>query len=352
MGVLTHFVYTPTSRDEVRFLGGVQRLVPIPMCGRARFGAATSSRSTNSCRRRRRGSGRERAPGWSRPAWCAAPSTRTSPSRPPGPSSACADGPVQQQFPATAYARGRAGLSGWFDPVHEQEPRRAHRALRRPHQLATPIPRRRSTSRRRRWTACRARLGLRLDGLDLVAWHRRFSAYLTDQFRYRQLTVNAGSALRVFARSAANSEGRIEWTGVTPRVAARCGRSPTERPGLTPCSRGYAEYQSRLSSSASAAHGDPNAHARGAAVSMDRPEPRPASSRRDERGLLIARVGPGGVRERPSIPALQPTRSKEVLIGIEAQIRTFTTRFLALHPARAELWSRPSTTARPPRPTT
>ncbi|HEV7499472.1 MAG TPA: hypothetical protein VGQ33_05680, partial [Vicinamibacteria bacterium] len=37
MGLLTHFVYTPSSRDEVRLLGGVQRL-SHPYVGRARFG--------------------------------------------------------------------------------------------------------------------------------------------------------------------------------------------------------------------------------------------------------------------------------------------------------------------------
>ena len=35
--MLTHFVYTPTQRDEVRLLAGVQRL-SHPYAGRARFG--------------------------------------------------------------------------------------------------------------------------------------------------------------------------------------------------------------------------------------------------------------------------------------------------------------------------
>jgi hypothetical protein len=233
-----------------------------------------------------------------------------------------ADGPVQQQFPAQS-ARGRAAVSGWFDPfTNGNHAVRIGVAAARTSSNTDPAEEIRLTPETvggfparvwdYGWTG-----STQWKGTDL-------SAYATDQFRYRQLSVDAGVRFESAHASAASSEGRIEWTGVTPRVVARLRPLPTERPGLTLLA-GYAEYQSRLPLNL-LAYGDPNAPHGAAYQWID--QNHDGVFQEDERGLLIARVGPGGPRATID-PGLQPTRSKEVFIGCEAQIGTFTTRLLA-----------------------
>jgi len=320
-GVLTHFVYTPTSRDEVRFLGGVQRL-SHPYAGRARFGGGNVQQIDRSLQAQTTWQHQSSRP-WSLTAGFVHGTFDPHLTGPVmGNVERLADGPVQQQFPAQS-ARGRAAVNGWFDPfTNGNHAVRIGVSAARTSSDTDPAEEIRLTPETvggfparvwdYGWTGSTS-----WRGTDL-------SAYLTDQFRYRQLSVDAGVRFESAHASAANSEGRIEWTGVTPRVVARLRPLPTERPGLTLLA-GYAEYQSRLPLNL-LAYGDPNAPHGAAYQWID--QNHDGVFQADERGLLIARVGPGGPRATID-PGLQPTRSKEVFIGWEAQIGTFTTRFLA-----------------------
>jgi hypothetical protein len=321
MGLLTHFVYTPTSRDEVRFLGGVQRL-SHPYVGRARFGGGNVQQIDQFLQAQTTWQRQGTRP-WSVTAGLVRGTFDPHLTEPAaGTVERLADGPVQQQFPALG-TRGRAGLSGWFDPFTNGN-----------HAVRIGVSAARTSSDTDPAEAIHLTPET-VDGLPARVWDYGWtgstawrgtdlSAYLTDQFRYRQLTVNAGVRFESSHASAASSEGRIEWTGVTPRVAARLRPLAKERPGLTLLA-GYAEYQSRLPLNL-LAYGDPNAPHGAAYQWIDQNHDRVFQA--DERGLLIARVGPGGARASID-PGLQPTRSKEVFIGVEAQIGTFTTRFLA-----------------------
>jgi hypothetical protein len=232
------------------------------------------------------------------------------------------DGPVQQQFGA-ASTRGRGALTGWFDPFTNK-----NHAVR----IGTSLALTRSSTR----PAEEIRLTPEtVAGLPARIWDygwtgptswrgTELAAYVSDQFRYRQLSVNAGVRFESSRASAGNSEGRVEWTGVTPRVVARARPFPKDRPGLTLLA-GYAEYMSRLPLNL-LAYGDPAAP-HGAAYRWE-DQNLDGVFQSDERGQLVARVGPGGARASID-PGLKAPRSKEVFIGIETDIKTFRARFLA-----------------------
>jgi hypothetical protein len=328
-GVLTHFVFTPNARDEVRFLGGVQRL-SHPYAGRARFGGGNVQQIDRFLQAQATWQHTGSRP-WSVTGGIVDGTFDPHLTEPAlGTVERLADGPVQQQFPARS-ARGRAAVNGWFDPfTNGNHAVRVGLSAARTHSDTDPAEEIRLTPETvgglparvwdYGWTGSTA-----WRGTDL-------SAYATDQFRYRQLSVNAGVRFESTHASAANSDGRIEWTGVTPRLIARARPFPKDRPGLTMLA-GYAEYMSRLPLNL-LAYGDPNAPHGAAYQWID--QNRDGVFQTDERGLLVARVGPGGARA--TIDAgLRPPRSKEVFIGFEAEIGTFTTRFLAYHRRERDL---------------
>jgi hypothetical protein len=319
-GVLGHFVYTPTSRDEVRLLGGVQRL-SHPYEGRVRFGGGNVQQVDNLLQIQSTWQRQGSRP-WSLTAGLVRgvfdPHLKEAAT---GIVERLSDGPVQQQFPA-ASTRGRWALSGWFDPFTN-----GNHAVR----VGTSLSLTRSSTR----PAEEIRLTPEtVGGLPARVWDYGWTgptswrgnevvAHATDQFRFRQLSINAGLRYESSRGSAANSDGRIEWTGVTPRVVGRVRPFPKDRPNLVLLA-GYAEYLSRLPLNL-LAYGDPGAPHGAAYQWLD--GNRDGRFQPDERGLLVARVGPGGPRATID-PGLKPPRSKEVFIGFEADIRSFRARFL------------------------
>ena len=323
-GFLTHFVYTPTSRDEVRLLGGVQRL-SHPYAGRARFGGGNVQQVDRFLQVQSTWQRQGSRP-WSITAGLVRgtfdPHLRADTTT--GNVERLADGPVQQQFPATS-TRGRAALNAWFDAFTN-----GNHAVR----IGTSLAVTRSTTEPTEEIRLTPET---VGGLPARVWDygwtgdtswrgNDLAAYLSDQFRFRQLSVNAGVRYESSRATAANSEGRIEWTSVTPRLVARVRPLAKERPGLTLLA-GYAEYTSRLPLNL-LAYGDPGAPHGAAYQWIDQNHDRVFQA--DERGLLVARVGPGGPRAAID-PDLEPPRSKEVFLGLEAEIGSFTTRFLAYH---------------------
>jgi hypothetical protein len=328
-GVLAHFVYTPTSRDEVRLLGGVQRL-SHPYEGRARFGGGNVQQVDNLLQVQSTWQRQGSRP-WSLTTGLVRGVFDPHLSEPAtGTIERLSDGPVQQLFPA-ASTRGRYALTGWFDPFTN-----GNHAVR----VGTSLSLTRSTTR----PAEEIRLTPeKVGGLPARVWDygwtgptswrgNEVAAYVTDDFRFRQLSVNAGLRYESSRASAANSDGRIEWTGVTPRVVGRVRPFPKDRPHLTLLA-GYAEYLSRLPLNL-LAYGDPGAP-HGAAYQWQ-DQNRDGLFQPDERGLLVARVGPGGARASID-PDLKPPRSKEVFIGFETDIRSFRARFLAYHRRESDL---------------
>ena len=320
-GVLANLLYTPSSRDQVHFLGGWQRL-SHPYTGRARFGGGNVQQVDHFLQAQATWQRQGSRP-WSVTAGLVRGSFDPHLTEPAiGYVERLADGPVQQQFNADS-TRGRAAVSGWFDAFTN-----GNHAVR----VGTSLARTRSE------TDPAEEIHLTpetVGGFPARVWDYGWtgstswrgtdiSAYAMDDFRYRQLSIEAGVRFESSHASAANSEGKIEWTGVTPRIVARVRPLPKERPGLGLLA-GYAEYQSRLPLNL-LAYGDPNAPHGAAYQWID--QNRDNVFQPDERGLLVARVGPGGPRASID-PDLQPTRSKEVFLGIETQIGTFQARFLA-----------------------
>jgi hypothetical protein len=322
-GVLSHFVYTPTLRDEVRLIAGAQRL-SHPYAGRARFGGGNVQQVDHFLHVQSTWQRQGRRP-WSVTAGIVR--GRFDPHL-TGPATGTVerlyDGPVQQQFPADS-TRGRGALTGWFDPFTNK-----NHAVR----IGTSLALTRSSTRPAEEIHLTPE---KVGGLPARVWDYgwtgptswrgdELAVYLSDQFHYRQLSVHAGVRYESSRASAANSEGRIEWTGVTPRIVGRVRPLAKDRPGLTLLA-GYAEYLSRLPLNL-LAYGDPNAP-HGAAYRWE-DQNLDGLFQPDERSLLVARVGPGGPRVTIDTD-LKPPRSKEVFIGFETDIRSFRARFLAYH---------------------
>lgn len=329
-GILTHLVYTPTSRDEVRFLGALQG-VAHPYAGRARFGGGDVEQTDRFFQLQSTWQRQGTRP-WSLSGGLVRGVFDPHlPSLARGAVERLADGPVQQQFPG-ASTRARWALSGRLAPLTT-----ARHAVR----VGAALAFSRSTTRPA------GPLGLTpetVGGLPARVWDygwagptstwrgSEIAAYAADQFRYRQLSVDAGLRYESSRATAAGSEGQIEWTGVTPRLVARLRPFPEERPNFVLLA-GYAQYLNRLPLNL-LAYGDPAA-AQGVVYRwLDGNGDgvfQPA-----ERGALVARVGPGG--PFASIDAgLKPPRSKEVFLGFEAGIGEFRLRGLAYHRRERDL---------------
>ena len=106
-----------------------------------------------------------------------------------------------------------------------------------------------------------------------------------------------------------------------PRASSRASDDP-----LTLLA-GYAWYRNRLPLNL-LAYGDPNAAAR-RRLPLGRPQP-DGVFQRNERGPLVARVGPGGTRglHRPGAPSPQ---SREVFVGFETSAGTWKIRMLGYY---------------------
>ncbi len=320
--LLAQLVYTPTLRDEFRFVTGLQG-VTHPYEGRARYGGGDVRQSDRFFQQQATWQRRGPRP-WSVSAGLVRGSFDPQlPGVPTGLIERTEDGPVQLQFPGTS-SRGRFALSSIFDPLAN-----AHHALR----LGASLSFTRSTTRPAGLPGLTPET---VDGLPARVWDYGWagpvsrwrgsdvSLYATDQVRYCRLAVDAGLRFESSGGSAEGSPNRIRWSGLSSRLVARL--RPFGGKGLTLLS-GYAWYHGRLPLSL-LAYGDPAAPQ--GQVYRWRDDDGDGLFQAEEQGELISRVGPGGPLASID-PRLQAPRSRDVFVGVESQAGRFRFRFLAYH---------------------
>ena len=320
--LLAHVVFTPAPRDELRLLAAVQSLTH-PYAGRARFGDGDVREADRFLLAQSTWQRRGTRP-WSLSAGLVRGTFDPHlPELAIGVVERLADGPVQLQFPG-AGSRRRLALSGWLDPVTT-----GHHAVR----VGTSFSLTQSVTRP---AGPEALTPETVDGVPARVWNygwagpvstwrgSEISAYATDHIRYGVLSVDAGLRYESSRATAAASNGRIEWTGLTPRLLARVRPLPQERPNLSLLA-GYAWYYNRLPLNL-LAFGDPTAEQGRVFRWLDRNGD--GRFQQGERGPMISRVGPGGSISSID-PGLKPPLSKEFFLGFEADIGALRFRGLA-----------------------
>jgi hypothetical protein len=138
-----------------------------------------------------------------------------------------------------------------------------------------------------------------------------------------RLLVEAGLRLDASSGAAEGAAQGVSWTALSPRVSARLRLA--ESGGLSVFG-GYAEYRHALRLEP-LAFGDPNGPE--AAVYLWDDRDRDGRFGPDERGGLVARVGPGaaGGTLVTIDPALRPPRTRELVAGLEWSPGDWTLRF-------------------------
>ncbi len=146
----------------------------------------------------------------------------------------------------------------------------------------------------------------RRHALDLAAW-------ASERLTWRdRLFVEAGLRVERTTGSAEGAAQGVSWTSLLPRVSARLRLTDADSVTLL---GGWAEYQHRLLLDP-LAFGDPNAAGASAYRWADANGDglyEPA-----ERGVLVARAGPGDTAIAGIDPALRPPRTRELVAGVEA----------------------------------
>ena len=141
-------------------------------------------------------------------------------------------------------------------------------------------------------------------------------AYAADRITFRdRFFLEAGLRLDSTSGSAQGAAQGINWTTVSPRVSARLRLTNFGRFSLI---GGYGEYRHRLPLDA-LAFGDPAAP-QGSVYRWKDPNGNGVFDP-NERGVLVARVGPGSPDGQFSTidPNLKPPRTREFVVGIESQ---------------------------------
>lgn len=166
-----------------------------------------------------------------------------------------------------------------------------------------------------------------VDGLPARVWQyewagpdsqrhvRQLAAWAADRVVLRdRLFVEAGLRLEVTEGTAAGAMQKVSWTTVSPRVSGRLRLTDSGR--LTVFG-GYADYPHRLLL-APLAFGDPN----GPQASVYRWDDANGDLQFEptERGVLVARVGPGAADGSLAAidPDLRSPRTRELAVGLEA----------------------------------
>lgn len=167
-----------------------------------------------------------------------------------------------------------------------------------------------------------------VDGLPARIWdfgassqasHRRVTdlvAYAADRLTWGQrLTLEAGVRFDGSRGRATGAAQDVQWATFSPRLSARLRL--TQRGAFTVLG-GYGEYRHRLLLG-TLAFGDPA----GLSGTVSRWNDRNGDRRYDasERGLLIARLGPGLAGGAPVTidPGLEPPRTREWVVGLEGR---------------------------------
>lgn len=327
-GLLTHLVFTPSSGDELRFLGAVERLAH-PYAGRARFGGGDVRQYDRLLQFQSTWQRRGTRPWSLSGGYVRGVFDPSLPDTAGGVVERLADGPIQQQFPG-ASARQRWALSGWMDPVASSRhvlrlgaSLALTRSTTRPAGPLGPTPETVGGLPARVWEYGWAGPVSKWRGLDVAA-------YAADQIRYGRLSLDAGLRFESSRGAAAGSAGEIHWSGLSPRLLARL--RPLGGDGIVLLA-GWARYRSYLPLSL-LAYGDPSA-AHGLAYRwLD--ENDDGAFQTPERGALVARVGPGGAFASID-PGLRSPRSKEVFVGFETRAGEWKVRGLAYHRRELDL---------------
>ncbi len=152
-------------------------------------------------------------------------------------------------------------------------------------------------------------------GADSRRRAREFAAWAAEQVAFRdRLFLEAGLRLDAARGRAEGAAEDISWTSLSPRVTAQLRLTDFGRISVL---GGYAEYQHRLWLER-LAFGDPNAAQATVRLWNDlnldgRFEP-------SERGILVARAGPGAADSMLVTidPQLRPPRTREFVLGVEA----------------------------------
>jgi hypothetical protein len=325
--LLAHAVWTPSPRDEVRFLGAGQG-VEHPYAGRARFGG----NATQNDRFLMLQSTWERTTGtrWSLTGGYVRGSFE--PQTPGTPPTAVVErlqvGPVEQLFDGNS-TRDRAQLVARLEPP----PRRFAGGE---HALRFGVEATRSTESTRPGSP-RGLVAETVDGLPARVWDYGWAgpearwratdlaAYVADSMSFGRLGLEAGLRFESTRGAAEGSSGRIDGQGLAPRVSARW--RVLEDGGLS-FFTGYGRYRHRLSLDL-LAYGDPAAP-QGLVYRWQDTSGNHAFDA-GEVGPLIARVGPGGGFSSID-PGLKVPHTDELVAGLEARLGTsWTTRVLGIH---------------------
>ncbi len=170
------------------------------------------------------------------------------------------------------------------------------------------------------------RIAETVDGLSARVWEyawlgpdsrrrvRDLLAWAADRMVLRdRLFVEGGLRLEASGGAAEGAAQGVSWTTVSPRLSARLRLTESGRMTIF---GGYADYRHRLLL-APLAFGDPN----GPQAGVYRWDDANGDGRfeLDERGVLVARVGPGApdLRLAAIDPDLRPPRTRELVVGLE-----------------------------------
>jgi hypothetical protein len=154
-------------------------------------------------------------------------------------------------------------------------------------------------------------------GPDSQRQAREIAAWAAEQLAFRnRLFLEAGLRLDSADGGAEGAATDISWTSLSPRVTTRMRLTDFGRISVL---GGYAQYQHRFRLEP-LAFGDPNAPQSSVHLWSDpngdgRFEP-------SERGILVARTGPGAADGTlvEVEPQLRPPRTREYVVGIEASL--------------------------------
>jgi hypothetical protein len=322
--LLAHGVWTPNPRDEIRTLVGAQGL-SRPGHPLARTGEDVDDRRVHvqATWQRRRSAGGT--------AWVSGGYQRATQDAPllesvPRPVERLRDGPVPDLLSPAAGTRDRWDMGAGLRLARRRFAGLGHlprvgltmAGLRA---TATPVP-------------GQVPVAETVDGLPARVWvfapagaRGHWFAFDAAAFAADRILLGSRGSVEVgvrleSTRGAAREAGLpVSWTAASPRASARLRL--TERGGLALVG-GYGVYRHRLPLGY-LAFGDP-AGPRGSAYRWS-DRNRDGRFQADERGVLVARVGPGG--DVASIdPGLKAPTTRELVAGVEARLgEAFILRF-------------------------
>jgi hypothetical protein len=326
--LLAHMVWTPSRRDEVRFLAAGQG-VEHPYAGRARFGGGDVAQKDRFLMLQTTWE-RTTPARWSVTGGYVRGSfdPQTAGQTPRGVVERLRVGPVEQLFDGRS-TRERAQLEARLEPP----PRRFAGG---DHAVRFGVQGIRSSASTRPGSP-RGLIGETVDGLPARVWDYGWAgpesrwwstdlaAYVADRMSFGRLGLEAGLRFESTRGAAEGSSGRIDGQALLPRVSARW--RVRDGGGLSVFT-GYGRYRHRLSLDL-LAYGDPAAP-QGLVYRWPGASGNHALDSGDV-GSLIARVGPGGAFSSID-PSLKVPHTDEWVVGVEASMGpSWTTRVLGIH---------------------